>query len=195
MAWPSSHWTTVNYRESYGMHATSGILFNHESPFRGIEFVTRKITANFATRAIRKGSAPILELGNLDAKRDWGFAKDYVEGMHAMVQRDVPCDYVLATGTTHTVRAFVERAATAAGFTLEWEGEAEATVGRDTSSGEVVVKVNPAYYRPAEVDALVGDARKAARELGWKAKTTLDELVSVMVKADLRRAERAPLLA
>jgi GDPmannose 4,6-dehydratase len=188
-----AHWMTVNYRESYGMHATCGILFNHESPLRGIEFVTRKITSRLAMIAVNGAGSSILELGNLDAKRDWGFAGDYVEGMHRMLQVEKADDYVLATGETHTVRSFVERAASAAGFHLEWSGAADHEVGTDTKSGKVIVRVNPEFYRPAEVDLLIGDASKARAALGWSPKVGLGELVDRMVHADLDRARRGPI--
>jgi GDPmannose 4,6-dehydratase len=188
-----AHWMTINYRESYGMHATCGILFNHESPLRGIEFVTRKITSRLAMIAVNGAGSSILELGNLDAKRDWGFAGDYVEGMHRMLQVEKADDYVLATGETHTVRSFVERAASAAGFHLEWSGAADHEVGTDTKSGKVIVRVNPEFYRPAEVDLLIGDASKARAALGWSPKVGLGELVDRMVHADLDRARRGPI--
>lgn len=182
------HWITVNYRESYGLHASSGILFNHESPLRGTEFVTRKITATLAM--IRHGQKEVLELGNMDAQRDWGFAGDYVEGMWRMLQQDGADDYVLATGKTHAVRQFVDWAAQAAGFSLRWEGEAEGLHAIDAASGRTLVRVNPAYYRPAEVDLLLGDSGKARRQLGWEPKVELRELVEMMVKADLDKAAR-----
>jgi GDPmannose 4,6-dehydratase len=182
------HWITVNYREAYGVHACSGILFNHESPLRGLDFVTRKITATLAE--IRAGRAQVLELGNLEARRDWGFAGDYVLGMWLMLQHPVADDYVLATGETHTVRAFVTWAAEAAGFELRWEGTAEGERGIDVGSGRELVRVNPAFYRPAEVDLLVGDAGKARTVLGWAPGTSVRQLVQAMVEADLRRASR-----
>jgi GDPmannose 4,6-dehydratase len=179
------HWLTVNYRESYGMHASSGILFNHESPLRGFEFVTRKITLGLAR--IRHGTQEVLELGNLDAKRDWGFAGDYVEGMWRMLQAEEPDDYVLATGVTTTIRRFAELAADALGFRLAWEGEAENTIGRDTASGRAIIRINPDFYRPAEVDLLIGDPAKAKAQLGWTPKTDLAGLVAMMAEADDRR--------
>jgi GDPmannose 4,6-dehydratase len=184
------HWITVNYRESFGLHASSGILFNHESPLRGREFVTRKITSAFAERAL--GAREVLELGNLDAERDWGFAGDYVRGMWLMVQQEQPDDYVLATGKKSTVRAFVEAAGQAAGLTIVWDGEGVNTVGRDSRSGDVVVKVNPAFFRSAEVDVLLGNPAKAQRVLGWRPEVTLEQLVTMMVRDDidaLRRGE------
>ncbi len=180
-----AHWMTVNYRESYGMFASSGILFNHESPLRGREFVTRKITDSVAK--IKLGKLDVLELGNLDAKRDWGFAKEYVEGMWRMLQADKPDTYVLATNRTETVRDFVSMAFKAAGITIEWQGSAENETGHDAASGKVLVRVSPKFYRPAEVDLLIGNPAKAQRELGWQPSTTLEELCQMMVEADLRR--------
>lgn len=180
-----AHWMTVNYRESYGLFATSGILFNHESPLRGREFVTRKITDGVAR--IKHGLLDCLELGNMDAKRDWGFAKDYVEGMWRMLQAEAPDTYVLATGRTETVRDFVTLAFQAADITLEWQGQGEQEVARNTATGDVVVRVNPAFYRPAEVELLIGDASKAQRELGWAASTSLEDLCRMMVASDLDR--------
>ena len=182
------HWITVNYRESFGMHVSSGILFNHESPLRGTEFVTRKITVALAR--IRHGLQDVLELGNLDSKRDWGFAGDYVRAMWAMLQQEQPDDYVIATGETWTVRQFVEKAAAHAGFDIEWRGEAEQTQGVDRKSGKIIVRVNPAFYRPAEVDVLIGDPAKAHQKLGWKREVSFDALVRMMAEADLRRAAK-----
>ncbi len=179
------HWITVNYRESFGLHASSGILFNHESPLRGTKFVTRKIT--LALARIRQGLQDVLELGNLDSKRDWGFAGDYVRAMWLMLQQAQSDDYVIATGETWTVRTFAEKAATHAGFDLEWQGKDEKTQGIDRRSGKVIVRVNPAFYRPAEVDILVGDPGKANRKLGWKREVSFDALVQRMAEADLRR--------
>jgi len=183
-----AHWMTVNYREAHGIFGSSGILFNHESPLRGREFVTRKITDAFAR--IQAGQLDTLELGNLDAKRDWGFARDYVEGMWLMLQADQPDTYVLATNRTETVRDFVSMAAKAAGYELRFEGEAEHEVAIDRVSGRTLIRVNPEFYRPAEVELLIGDAGKAERELGWKPKTTLEELCAMMVREDIRRIER-----
>jgi len=180
-----AHWITVNYRESYDIFGCSGILFNHESPLRGREFVTRKITDSMAK--IRLGKLDVLELGNLDAKRDWGFAKEYVEGMWRMLQADAPDTYVLATNRTETVRDFVSMAGKGAGFDLAWEGEAENETGIDKKTGKTVVRINPAFYRPAEVELLIGNPEKAKRVLGWEPKTTLEELCAMMVEADLRR--------
>jgi GDPmannose 4,6-dehydratase len=183
-----AHWATVNYRESYHLHATSGILFNHESPLRGHEFVTRKITTALAR--IHHGSQEVLELGNLDAKRDWGFAGDYVEGMWRMVQQDQPEDYVLATGETHSIHEFLDLAANASGFALEWSGEGENTKAMDARTGRLIVRINPEFYRPAEVDYLIGDPAKAKAKLGWTPKMSFPELVQTMMDADLRRYEK-----
>ena len=180
-----AHWMVINYRESYDIFGCSGILFNHESPLRGREFVTRKITDSVAK--IKLGKLDVLELGNMDAKRDWGFAKDYVEGMWRMLQADKPDTYVLATNRTETVRDFVTMAFKAAQIELEWSGSAENEIAKDKATGKVVVKVNPKYYRPAEVDLLIGNPEKAQKELGWQPKTTLEELCQMMVEADLRR--------
>lgn len=182
-----AHWMVINYRESYDIFATSGILFNHESPLRGREFVTRKITDSVAK--IKLGKLDALELGNMDAKRDWGFAKDYVEGMYLMLQADKPDTYVLATNRTETVRDFVSLAFKAAGIELEFKGKNEAEVGIDKATGKTLVKVNPKFYRPAEVDLLIGNPQKAKDELGWEPKCTLEELCDMMVKEDLRRNE------
>lgn len=183
-----AHWMAINYRESYGIFATSGILFNHESPLRGREFLTRKVTDSMAK--IKLGKLDVLELGNLDAKRDWGYAKEYVEGMWRMLQADQPDTYVLATNRTETVRDFVTLAGRAVGFDLRWEGAEAGEVGIDRRSGRTLVRVNPKYYRPAEVDLLIGDAAKARRELGWAPATTLEQLCQMMVEADIRRNER-----
>lgn len=180
-----AHWMTINYRESYGIFGTSGILFNHESPLRGKEFVTRKITDTLAR--IKLGQADVLELGNLDASRDWGYAEDYVEGMWRMLQVDEPDTFVLATNRTTTVRDFVTLAGKAAGIGLEWRGKDEQEEGVDTATGKVIVRINPAFYRPAEVDLLMGDPSLAREKLGWEASTPLEELCRMMVEADLRR--------
>lgn len=180
-----AHWMTVNYRESYGIFGTSGILFNHESPLRGWEFVTRKITDGVAK--IRLGKLDVLELGNLDAKRDWGYAPEYVEGMWRMLQADEPDTYVLATGRTESVRDFVTLACRAVDIDLAWEGEGAQERGIDTATGKPIIAINPKYYRPAEVDMLTGDAAKARDELGWEAQTSLEDMCKMMVEADLRR--------
>ncbi len=177
------HWITKNYRESYGMYACSGILFNHESERRGKEFVTRKITD--AVARIKLGVQDTLELGNLDAKRDWGHSQDYVEAMWKMLQQDEADDYVIATNETRTVREFVEKAFSAAGIKLEWHGKNESETARDASSGKTVVKVNPKFYRPAEVELLIGNPEKAEKGLGWKRKIGFEELVERMVRNDL----------
>ncbi len=183
-----AHWMTVNYRESYDIFGCSGILFNHESPLRGREFVTRKITD--AVAKIKLGKLDVLELGNLDAKRDWGFAKEYVEGMWRMLQADQPDTYVLATNRTETVRDFVAMAFKAAGMPIEWRGEGLQEHGVERAGGRVLVRINPRFHRPAEVELLIGDASKAERELGWKAKTSLEDLCDMMVTADLERNAR-----
>ena len=180
-----AYWITVNYREAYGFHASNGILFNHESPIRGETFVTRKITR--AVAAIHLKLQDTLYLGNLDAKRDWGHARDYVEGMWRMLQQDEPDDYVLATGETQTVRSFVEKAFAEVGVTIEWSGEGVDEVGRDVASGRDLVLVDPRYFRPTEVEILVGDPGKAKRKLGWSATTTLAELIAEMVREDLKQ--------
>ena len=182
-----AHWMTVNYRESYDLFASSGILFNHESPLRGMEFVTRKITAGLA--GVRQGLLEAVELGNLDAKRDWGFAGDFVVGIWLMLQQQKPADYVLATGETTSVRQFCELAAAALSFDLVWEGEAGATRGIDRRSGKAIIRINPKYYRPAEVNSLIGDPAKAHAELGWSAKTPLPRLVEMMAEADFNRVK------
>ncbi|MCH2076147.1 MAG: GDP-mannose 4,6-dehydratase [Rhodobacteraceae bacterium] len=176
------HLMTRNYRESFGLHGSSGILFNHESPLRGEEFVTRKITMGLAR--IAHGSDRPIELGNMDAKRDWGYAKDYVRGMYLMLQQDEGDEYVLATGRTHTIREFATWAAAELGMTLAWEGEGQDEVARDTSSGKTIIKVNPAFYRPAEVDLLVGNASKARDKLGWEAEVSVEELARMMARSD-----------
>lgn len=180
-----AHWITVNYRESYDIFGSSGILFNHESPLRGREFVTRKITD--AVAKIKLGQLDCLELGNIDAKRDWGFAKEYVEGMWRMLQADEPDTFVLATNRTETVRDFVAMAFKAAGYTVEFRGHAENEIAIDTATGKTLMRVNPKFYRPAEVDLLIGDPSHAKAKLGWEPKTTLEELCQMMVEADLRR--------
>jgi len=180
-----AHWMTVNYRESYGIFGSSGILFNHESPLRGREFVTRKITD--AAAKIKLGQLDCLTLGNLDAKRDWGFAKEYVEGMWRMLQADEPDTFVLATNRTETVRDFVQMAFKAAGIEVEFSGEGEQELAREAGSGKVVTRVDPRFYRAAEVDLLIGNPAKAKEKLGWAPEVTLEELCRMMVEADLRR--------
>jgi GDPmannose 4,6-dehydratase len=176
-------WITVNYREAYGLHASNGILFNHEGPTRGETFVTRKITR--AVAAIHHGTQDALYLGNLDAKRDWGHARDYVEGMWRILQQDEPDDYVLATGETHSVREFVEKAFACIDRTIEWQGSGVEEKGIDTKTGQPLVHVDPRYFRPTEVDLLLGDPSKAAEKLGWKHSTPFGDLVREMVEADL----------
>ena len=182
-----AHWMLINYRESYDIFGCSGILFNHESPLRGQEFVTRKITNSVAR--IKLGLQNCIELGNMDAKRDWGFAKEYVEGMYLMLQADKPDTYVLATNRTETVRDFVRLAFKAIDIELEFKGVGEDEVAVDVATGKTLVKVNPKFYRPAEVELLIGDPQKAKDDLGWEPKTTLEELCAMMVKEDLRRNE------
>lgn len=180
-----SYWITVNYRESYNMFACNGILFNHESPRRGETFVTRKIT--IAVAKIMAGKQEKLSLGNLNAKRDWGFAGDYVEGMWRILQQEKPDDYVLATNETHTVREFVELAFAEVGIEIEWKGEGVDEKGYDKNTGKLLVDVNPRYFRPAEVELLWGDSTKAETELGWKRKVSFKELVSMMVREDMKK--------
>lgn len=182
-----AYWIVKNYREAYNMYAVNGILFNHESPRRGKRFVTRKITR--AVARIAKGKQEKLYLGNLNAKRDWGYAKDYVELMWLMLQQDKPDDYVVATGETHSVREFAELAFKHVGIELEWEGEGINEKGIDKKTGKVLVEVDPRYFRPAEVDLLIGDPSKAKKELGWAPKVTFEELVQIMVEADLKAIE------
>jgi GDPmannose 4,6-dehydratase len=180
-----AHWMTVNYRESYGIFGSSGILFNHESPLRGREFVTRKITDSAAK--IKLGLLEVLELGNLDAKRDWGFAKEYVEGMWRILQAKEPDTFVLATNRTETVRDFVTMAFKGAGIALEFKGQSEGEYAVDQATGKVLVKINPKFYRPAEVELLIGNPAKAKEVLGWAPETSLEQLCELMVQADLRR--------
>jgi GDPmannose 4,6-dehydratase len=183
-----AHWMTVNYRESYGIFGSSGILFNHESPLRGLEFVTRKITD--AVAKIKLGKLDTLELGNIDAKRDWGYAKEYVEGMWRMLQADQPDTFVLATNRTETVRDFVRMAFKGAGIQLEFSGKDEQETAVDTATGKTVMRINPRFYRPAEVDLLIGDPARAKSVLGWQPQTSLEDLCQMMVAADLRRNEK-----
>src|ERR1700736_6804182 len=182
------YWITVNYREAYGMFASNGILFNHESPIRGETFVTRKITRSIAR--IETGLEDTLYLGNLAAKRDWGHAKDYIEGMHRILQADEPDDFVLATGETRSVREFVELAFAEVGRSIEWRGKGVEETGVDRKSGKTVVRIDPTYFRPTEVDLLIGDASKARKKLGWKPKITFTQLVKEMVAGDLAMAKR-----
>ena len=183
-----AYWITVNYREAYGIHASNGILFNHESPIRGETFVTRKISR--AVAAIKLGLQETLYLGNLDAKRDWGHAKDYVEGMWRIVQQEKPDDFVLATGETHPVREFVETAFSEVDIKINWQGEGIGEKGLDTKTGKVLVAVDPRYFRPTEVDLLIGNPAKAKRILGWQATTPFKTLVAEMVKSDLSLVKR-----
>ncbi len=179
------HWMTVLYRESYDMYACCGILFNHESPIRGEEFVSRKVAK--AVAQIKKGIQECVELGNIDAKRDWGFSGDYVKAMHLMLQQSTPEEYVIATGKTYTVRYMVEKAFARVGMIIRWEGSEDQERGIDTATSKIVVKINPKFYRPAEVDLLIGDASKAERELGWKAEVSADQLIDMMVDAEMEQ--------
>lgn len=182
-----AYWITVNYREAYDIFACNGILFNHESPIRGETFVTRKIT--MAATKIKHGLQEKLYLGNLDAKRDWGFAGDYVEAMWLMLQQEKPDDYVIATGETHSVREFVELAFKECGFEIEWQGKGLSEVGVDSSSGKVLIEIDPRYYRPTEVDILIGDPEKAREKLGWKPRVKFERLVEMMIKEDLIKSK------
>jgi len=182
------YWITVNYREAYGLHASNGILFNHESPIRGETFVTRKITRGVA--AIHLGLQDCIHLGNLDARRDWGHARDYVEGMWRILQQEKADDYVLATGETHTVRSFVEKAFAQTGRQIDWQGKGVEEVGLCARTGQTFVKVDPRYFRPTEVDLLIGDPSRAHDRLGWHHKTSLDDLVAEMVAADVANVRR-----
>ncbi len=184
-----AYWITVNYREAYGIHGSNGILFNHESPMRGETFVTRKISR--AVAAIEAGQQQQLFIGNLNAKRDWGHARDYVEGMWMILQQAKPDDYVLATGESHTVREFVERAFAVVGRRIEWRGDGVNEVGLEATSGKELVKIDPRYFRPTEVDVLLGDASKARAKLGWKHKVTFSDLVGEMVTNDMNAARAA----
>ncbi len=183
-----AYWITVNYREAYGIHASNGILFNHESPIRGETFVTRKITR--AVAAIQLGLQNMLYLGNLDSKRDWGHARDYVEGMWRILQQDSPDDYVLATGETHSVREFVELAFREVGREIEWRGEGVEEKGFDAGTGQQLIEIDPRYFRPTEVDYLLGDPSKAREKLGWRHRTSFTELVAEMVQADLKEVDQ-----
>ncbi|NQV77610.1 MAG: GDP-mannose 4,6-dehydratase [Lutibacter sp.] len=184
-----AHWMTINYRESYNIFGVCGILFNHESPLRGKEFVTRKITDTVAK--IKLGKLEVLALGNLDARRDWGYAEEYVESMYLMMQHDMPDTFVVATNRTETVRSFVTIAFKAIGIELIWKGKSENEIGIDKTTGKTLVKVDKQYFRPNEVDLLIGDASKALKELGWNPKTSLEELCKMMVNEDIRRNETA----
>lgn len=183
-----AYWITINYRESYNIFACNGILFNHESPVRGETFVTRKITRAIAE--ILNGTQDMLYLGNLDAKRDWGYAKDYVEAMWLMLQQDKPDDYVIATGETHSVREFVEIAFAEAGIQIAWRGTGVDEVGYNQSTGQELVKIDSKYFRPAEVDLLIGDASYAQKKLGWKPKTSFEQLVKIMLESDLKKTKQ-----
>jgi GDPmannose 4,6-dehydratase len=183
-----AHWIIVNYREAYNLYAVSGILFNHESPRRGGTFVTRKITT--AASKIKLGLQDVLYLGNLSAKRDWGYAPEFVEGMWRMLQQDEPEDYVLATGENHTVREFVEFSFKNLGISIEWQGRDESEIGIDCKSGKTIIKVDPVYFRPTEVDLLLGDARKAKEKLGWEPKIKFEELVKIMLNADFEKVKK-----
>ena len=186
------YWITINYREAYNLYACNGILFNHESPVRGETFVTRKITR--AAARISMGTQERVYLGNLDAKRDWGHASDFVEGMWRMLQQDEPEDFVLATGVTTTIREFTERAFAEVGITLEWSGKGVDETGRDVKSGNIIVSIDPAYFRPTEVDLLIGDASKAREKLGWQPTCDLQQMIEEMIKADLEEARKDQLL-
>jgi GDPmannose 4,6-dehydratase len=183
-----AYWITVNYREAYGIHASNGILFNHEGPERGETFVTRKITR--AVAAIKLGLQERLFVGNIDAKRDWGHAKDYVEGMWRIVQQDTADDFVLATGETHSVREFIELAFNEIGIKIEWRGNGVEEKGMNAATGDVLIEIDPRYFRPTEVDLLIGDPTKAHQKLGWHHKITFPELVTEMVTSDLRKIQQ-----
>ena len=182
-----AHWMTVNYRESYDIFGVSGILFNHESPLRGLEFVTRKITDGLAR--VKLGKQSHIELGNLDAKRDWGYASDYVEGMWKMLQTDMPSTYVLSSGRTEKIRDFIEMACNELDINIAWQGTGVDEIAIDGKTGASIVKINPQFYRPAEVALLLGNSKKAKSDLSWQPKTTLEELCTMMIKADLNRVE------
>jgi GDPmannose 4,6-dehydratase len=187
-----AHWITINYRESYGIFACNGILFNHESPVRGETFITRKVTRALAR--IKIGLESVLYLGNLDARRDWGHAKDYVEAQWLMLQQKEPEDFVIATGVQNSVREFIEIAALEIGMTIAWKGEGLNEVGYDKSTGDVIIRIDPRYIRPAEVETLLGDAKKARLKLGWEAKTSFQEIVKEMIEADLIEAKKEHLI-
>jgi GDPmannose 4,6-dehydratase len=183
-----AYWVTVNYREAYGLYACNGILFNHESPVRGETFVTRKITR--AAARIKMGLQTALYLGNLDARRDWGHAQDFVRAMHLMLQQEKPDDYVIATGEAHSVREFVEKAFAQVQINVRWEGRGLEEVGVDADTGRILVRVDPRYHRPTEVDTLLGDAAKARRKLNWQPQISFDEMIAAMVAADFREAQK-----
>jgi GDPmannose 4,6-dehydratase len=183
-----AHWVTVNYRESYGIFACSGIFFNHESPLRGLEFVTRKIT--YSVARIKYDLQNEIRLGNLDSKRDWGYASEYAEAMWLMLQHEKPDDYVVATGETHSIREFVEHAFKYAGFDIVWKGKDIEEKGMDKKTGSILIEISPEFFRPAEVDILLGDYSKAKERLGWQPKTKFQDLVSIMVEADIKRVEK-----
>ena len=183
-----SHWITVNYRESYNLFACNGILFNHESPRRGETFVTRKIT--MAACMIKKGLLDCLYIGNLEAKRDWGYAPEYCEGMWKILQQSIPEDFVLATGKTHSVKEFIELTFQELDIGIEWFGKNEKEIGKDVKTGKIIVQVNPSYYRPTEVDLLIGDPSKANKILGWKSRTSIEKLVKIMVQSDMKKIKR-----
>ena len=187
-----AHHITVNYREAFGLHACCGILFNHESPLRPSQFITRKVTVALARMAL--GEDHVLEIGNLEAARDWGFAGDYVEGMWRMVQQDVPDDYLLATGKKHTVRQLIETAAAAVDIAIDWQGEGPATEGRDRRTGRLMVRVNPTFYRPADINLTVGNPAKAASRLGWKASLGFEALIRTMIQADIARLKTGQMI-
>ncbi len=183
----TAHWITVNYRESYQLFACSGILFNHESPLRGLEFVTRKITYGLAR--IKKGLQDKIILGNLNSQRDWGYAPEFVEAMWGMLQQESPDDYVVATGETHTIREFVEHAFRFSGMEIVWKGKGAEEKGMDRKTGRILIEVSPEFFRPAEVDILIGNPQKAMEKLGWKPETKFEDLVRIMVEADLKRVQ------
>jgi len=188
-----AHHITVNYREAFGLHASCGILFNHESPLRPPQFITRKVTLAIARMAL--GEEHLLEVGNLEAARDWGFAGEYVEGMWRMVQQPAAGDYLLATGKAHTVRQLIETAAAGVGIEIEWRGEGQATEGRDRRTGRILVRVNPAFYRPADINLTIGNPAKAAACLGWQAKLGFESLIGMMIEADLKRLKTGQIIA
>jgi GDPmannose 4,6-dehydratase len=187
-----AHWITINYREAYGMFACNGILFNHESPVRGETFITRKVTR--ALSRIKLGMESVLYLGNLDAKRDWGHAKDYVEAQWLILQQDQPEDFVIATGEQHSVREFIEIAGKELDIEIEWKGSKENEVGYDKKNGNIIIKIDPRYYRPTEVEALLGDPSKAKNKLGWEAKISFNEMIKEMISEDLQESKKEKLI-